>query len=573
MNNHQLRAEVSRLQSELLAIEAENSALRSEISTAVGAVVAAEHSLVETNNHINSSLGNANESLSLSHQRVIRAYEMQQEMDVIYGRLKNMELANKEIRRCNNIKYYDFETYRKVRKIVQGIMDNMDFSMVSASLIESVVEKEHLESPVYWLTALLIAIVSWQNNQKERAYRSLEQAIKLDVKKAASFLLVFYLRVDREEVAFKWFDQLLDGHLMGSDKQMILLFFSLLSKTIEDDVSDGARGKVSSYIRKLIDDEISSSETSRATAVKRISAAFRTFADNFSFPYPQITKYVSTAGKLKSSLALARNNANIVSFIASTIDVEDSIRNEFLKQYIDKIVEDPCAEEAQVYNDIERNELIIKYQGNKEAALTAFAESKEHDEAAFDIINEMLNWVYTTDGRAESNPQMRKTMFVLTRSLQQEAGNDYVEFYQALFKPMSQVSINGFEGEVDMSHPEAADNQIEDYFHERAVQEKTQIKNIPAYITMGVGATVGIGAAIALGPAMAIIGVICIAFGTGMLLLNNSKKKRITLKYEQEIRSTKAIVKEIGDEYKAMESEYREADILSAEMENRLAAL
>lgn len=573
MSNYQLRAEVSRLQSELSAIEAENSALRSEIGTAVGAVVAAEHSLVETNNHINNSLGNANESLSLSHQRVIQAYEMQQEMDVIYSRLKNMELANKEIRRCNNIKYYDFETYRKTRKIVQGIMDNMDFSMVSPSLIESVVEKEHLESPVYWLTALLIAIVSWQNNQKERAYRSLRQALTLDAKRTASFLLVFYLRVDREEVAFRWFDQLLDGQLMGSDKPMILLFFSLLSKTIEDDVSDSARGKVSAYIRKLIEDEISSSETSRSAAVKRISASFRTFADDFNFPYPQITKYVSTAGKLKSSLALARNNANIVSFIANTVDVEDSIRNEFLKQYIDRIVADPCPEEARIYDEIERNELIIKFQGDKEAALSAFEKAKEHDEAKFDIVNEMLDWVYTIDGRAEANSQMRKNMFVLTRSLQQDAGNDYVKFYQSLFKPTSQVSINGFEGEIDMSHPEASDSQIEAHFHECAAQEKAQVKDIPAYITMGVGAVVGVGAAIALGPAMAIIGVICVAVGAGMLLINNSKKKRITLKYEQKTRSTKAIVKEIGDEYKTMESEYKEADLLSGEMENRLASL
>ena len=46
---------------------------------------------------------------------------------------------------------------------------------------------------------------------------------------------------------------------------------------------------------------------------------------------------------------------------------------------------------------------IIKFQGDKDAALAAFAEAKEHEEARFDIVTEMLDWVYSVDGRAEVN--------------------------------------------------------------------------------------------------------------------------------------------------------------------------
>lgn len=573
MSNYALQAEVNQLRSELQSIERENAKLRAEVGTAVGAVVAAESSLVETSNQIHTTLSNADTSLTQSHQKVLQAYEMQQEMDVIYGRLKNMELANKEIRRCNNIKYYDFEIYRKIRKIVQGIMDNMDFSMVSHELIETAVEKEHLESPKYWLTALLIAVVSWKNNQKERAYRALDQAIKLDAKKTASFMLVFNLRVGREEAAFKWFDALLDGQLMGSDKMIVLLFFSLLSKTIEDDVSDESRRKVSAYIRKQIDEEITKSEETMGSSKKRVSAAFRTFVNNFDFPYPLISQYVSSSAQLKSCLALARNNANIINFVSATINVEDATRNEFLKQYIDVIVEEPCEAESEVYDEIELNELIIKYEGARDAAERAYEQAKFHDDSEFDIVAEMLNWVYTTEGRSETNPQMRKNMMVLTNTIQQEAGDDYVKFYQSLFSPNANVSIEGYEGSIDMSHPEQSNIEIESYYRGVAQTEKAEIKDIPAYVTMGAGVIAGVGLAIAVSPALAVLGVICLAIGGGMLQLNRSKKKRIDLRCEQNIRSMENTFVEIGSEYKLLEASYHDADLLSGALADKLAKL
>ena len=561
------------LKAELAAIERENNELRAEIGVAVGAVGAAETALITTQNNINNALSNASNSLSQSHQRVLQAYAMQQEMDGIYKRLKNMELANKEIRRCNNIKYYDFETYRKVRKIVQGIMDDMDFSMVSFNLIETAVEKERLESPEYWLTALLIAIVAWRSDQKERAYRALDQAMKLNMKKTASFMLVFNLRVGREEAAFKWFDLLLDDELMGSDKSMVLLFFSLLSKTIEDDVSDSARNRVSVYIRNQGEEAVSESSTSRPAAVKRVSAAFRSFADNFDFPYPLTTKYVSTAGYLKSSLALARSNENIIDFISSAINIDEALRNEFLKQYIDEIVEEPCPNEAEVYDEIERNELIIKYQGDKDAAQQAYEAARLHDETKFDIVAEMMDWVYTTEGRAEANPQMRKNMLLLTSSLQQDAGDEYIQFYQSMFKPEASVSIDGYEGSINLAAPENSYGEIETYYHNAAEAEKSEVKNIAAFVTMGVGVVVGVAAAVAITPVMAVVAVAGLAVGAGLLALNSSKKKRIDLKHEQNIRSMKSIFGEIGAEYKQMEASYKEADLLSGKLEDALASL
>lgn len=572
MSNGDLKAQVHELNAQLSRIEHENNELRAEIGVAVGAVAAAESTLIATNNTIRTTLENANTSLRQSHERVIQAYEIQQQMDATYARLKNMELANKAIRRCNNTKYYEFETYRTIRKIVQGMMDNLDFSMINEQLIETAVEKEHLQTPAYWLTPLLVAIAAWKDDEKERAYRALGQALDLDPRKTAAFLLVFNLRLGREDASFKWFDELTRNPLMGAEKPMVLLFFSLLSKTIEDDVSDGARAKVSAYIKALVEECVEASETGRTKAISRISNAFRTFADDYAFSYPALTKHAETAPYLKTALALARNNANIIDFISATVRVDDAVRNEFLKAYIDDIVAEPCPDEVRVYDEIAKNEMIIQCEGDKEEALRKYEAAKLHDEAEFDIVAEMLDWVYTVEGRSEANPQMRKNMLVITKTLQQEAGDEYVEFYRSLFVPESKVSIGEFDGAVALDQVESSFGDVEAFFHAKAEGEKAEVKNLPAYIALGAGVAV-IVAALFVALPLAAVGALALAAGGILLLVNRAKKKRIDLKHWQNIHNVQSVLSDMGDEFRRLSEEFHEQDVLSATLSDRLAAL
>lgn len=572
MSNSDLKAEVSRLQGILNGIERENQALKAEIGTAVGAVNAANSNLGATRDHINSTLGSANSTLRSAHQRVIAAYETQQEIDGIYQRLKNMELANKNIRACNNTKYYDFEVYRKVRKIVQGIMDNLDFSMISDETIEKAVEKKQLAEPDFWLTPALVSVCAWCDDQRERAGRALARALDLDEKKTASFMLVFNLRLGREDAAFKWFDLLVQLPMMGSDKYMMLLFFSLLSRTIEDKVSDAAHNRVSTYMRRLITDEIESSDISRNMAVERIVRAFNSSASNFSFTYNAIAKHAANAQDLRRALALARNTAAIIDFITFIMDVSEDTRNEYLKTYVDHIVEEPCATEASVYDEIERNEMIIKYQGDLETAQQAYDELKQHDESAFDIVAEMIGWVYTAEGRSEANPQMRRNMLLLTSELQQLAADAYIDQYRGLFSPLTTVTIDEFSGTCTLADPDVTKGAVVDFHHQRAAEQKAAVKNTAAYISLVV-AILFVVAAMALSPVLAVGAVLALGAGGAILLMNSSKRKRIDLATEQSIRNAEGVLDELGAEYKKLEKEFYEEDLMAAKLQAKMASL
>ena len=84
-----------------------------------------------------------------------------------YVGLKNIELANKRIRECNNKKIYDFANYSAVRKIVIAMLDNIELGLVSDETITKAVEIKHLQLPDYWLTCALLSLMAWKNDDKE----------------------------------------------------------------------------------------------------------------------------------------------------------------------------------------------------------------------------------------------------------------------------------------------------------------------------------------------------------------------------------------------------------------------
>ena len=226
MSNYGLEAQVSRLESQLREIERENSRLRSEISSTVNSVNQAERNLANYNQHIRTSLDNATGVINNSINRALEAYELQGQIDVLYTRYKCVELANKKIRTLNNKKYYDFNNYRTVRKIVQGMMDNLDLNMVSDAIIYKSIEKQHLLTPDFWLTSALISIMAWKTDDKVLADRAVEVAYKLDSKNSSMFYMIFNLRMDRNEAAVKWFLEYQKCELKGSDENTFLMLFS-----------------------------------------------------------------------------------------------------------------------------------------------------------------------------------------------------------------------------------------------------------------------------------------------------------------------------------------------------------
>lgn len=571
MSNYGLKAEVSRLESKLREIERENAKLRSEINSTVNSVNQAEYELSNYNQHIRDTLDNANSSINHSINQTLSAYELQGQIDCLYTKYKAVELANKNIRALNNKKYYDFNNYRTIRKIVQGMMDNLDLNMVNEAIIYKSVEKQHLLTPDYWLTSVLISIMAWKSGDKVLADRAIETAFKLDKKNSSIFYMIFNLRMDRNNAAVKWFLEYQKCDLTGSDENTFLMMFSLISKTLTDNVDDETSGMILDYIHRLIMECAEKEGYREDDILGFIQQKIMSLVRTETYDLLMLSQYCKDYSSICRMLDLANNNYNILEFILKIVNVPVAERNTYLKEYLNELLAKPNDVEIETYNEIEYNELVIQMSGDVEGARAKFSQELKRRSADFNIIETIISWVYDF-GNEDINGQMRLNMFTLIKTLQDKAVTSYFENYRSMFKNVHPISIQDYSTDADFTNKEKEDSKIEDFYQDKQNQELSTVKNLGAYIAFGIGAACG--AAAFFTSLFLLIGLgIGIIVGAGLLILNRNKRKSIILKIQNQKESVLKILHKLFDEYNSMQELYKGYDNISLRITEEIAKL
>lgn len=571
MSNYALQSQLNSLEAELRRVQEINRQLRFELATITDGVSRANDELTNYNQKIRNSLDYCNSTMARSHTRVVDAIALQAEIDEMYVRFKNVELANKKIRACNNKKYYDFANYRTVRKIVQGMMDNLDVNMISDSTITKSVEVQHLQTPDYWLTCVLISIMAWKNNDRILADRAMERALSLDKKNCAIFYMLFNLRMGREDSALKWFYVYQDCDLKGSDQRTFLMLFSLISKTLNDKVDEKTKGEIRSFIDRVVKQNMDSSGYSEESTITRIKGYMDRMQPAESLKYAVLGKYCTEFDELTSVMMKAKNNINILEFILKTINVPPQEKNTFLKNYIDELIAEPNQVEKDVYDEIYYNELIIRYNGDVDTAKARYEAEQTRRENELDLIAEMIDWIYESDHQ-EVNGQIRLSMFTLTRDLQEKTVNKHVEEYRARRKSAYSVVIGDYSTVVDFNREDEEYSKINDYYTSKKHQEMSAIKDLPAYIGFGVGAA-ALVASFFVSFWLLLLTVGGVGFGGVFMLSNRGKKKQIEQKCAERIKYTEDIMQKLFMDFKQYQKELDEYDSYYDRIGNELSKL
>lgn len=571
MGNYELRAEVSRLESQLRDIERENNALRSEIGFAVNSVNQAERNLADYNQHIRDTLDNANGTINSSINRAIDAYELQGEIDKLYVRYKNVELANKKIRALNNKKYYDFNNFRTVRKIVQGMMDNLDLNMVSDTIIYKSIEKQHLKTPNFWLTAALLSVMAWKNDDKSLADRATAEAVKLDIKNSCMFYMIFNLRMGRDEAAVKWFLEYQKCELKGSDENTFLMLFSLISKTLSDTVDEATSRLISDYIHRLIVECAEKEGYSEADIVGLICSRMTALLKPEAYNLPTLAKYCKDYGNMNAMVNYANNNYNILEFIMMIKNVPIAERNTYLKEYLNELLARPNDVEIETYNEIEYNELIIRLSGDVELAKEKFDAEMLRRESELNIVSSIISWIYDF-GNNDVNGQMRLNMFTLVKTLQEKAANTYFKKYRAMYKDVHPVEILDYSTEVNFAQEAPENSKVESFYQEQQSSELSTVKNLGAYIAFGAAVACGVAS-----PFLSLFLLIGTGIGTitgaGILVSNNFKRKNIVLRIQKQKSNVLDILHKMFIEYEQFKRIYKERDAISERILEEFARL
>lgn len=558
MSNYALQNQLNQLERELRQVQQYNAELRGELSTVANGVSRAHRNLEDYNTKIRITLDNCNGSMQSSHKRVVDAIALQGDIERLYVRFKNIELANKKIRGANNKKYYDFANYRTVRKIVQGIMDNLDVQMISDKTITKSIEIQHLQTPDYWLTCVLISIMAWRNDDKKLADRAIDRAIKLDKKNSAIFYMLFNLRNNREEAALKWFYTYQECDLKGSDQRTFLMLFSLVSKTLVDTVDEKTKNEIFTFIKKVIDANMRASGYSEDEIVDQICHYFNRMQPSDQLRYTMLRKCCNEFNQLSSVMMQAKSNINILEFILKTVNVPAEEKNTFLKGYIDEIIAIPNQTEKDTYDEIAYNEHIVRLEGDVEAAKECFAAEQAKKASDLNLIAEMIDWLYGCDTQ-DVNGQIRMSVFTLTKDLQEKAVEAHTEEYRSRRKVNYQVNIDEYSTVVNFKREDEEQEKINSFYNEKRDTAVSTIKNWPAYIGFGVGAA-AIAGSFFVGFWLLILAFAGVGYGAFTLLTNKSKRKQIEMSCDESKKATSAAMRQLFAEFKQYQKELDEYD-------------
>lgn len=561
---------IASLEAELSHQRSINNRLRNELGTIEHGVRSAHNRLESFNSKICNRLESGRNYLDESYRKLNAAVDTQVEIERLYVRFKAMEMANKRIRDCNNIKFYDFANYTKVRKLVQGIMDNLDVNMASDRVIYKSVERQHLQTPDYWLTCVLLSIMAWKNDDKDLADRAMGIAIELDKKSSSIFYMLFNLRMNREDAALKWFTQYQQCELKGSDQRTFLLLFALISKCINtsEELGEQAREEIQSFIKRVVDRSIKVDGYSRQDMVDIIAQHLADYVPNQQLDYPLMRKHCKDFSRYQSAMMHAKANISILDWFKQIIHVPPEQRNSFIKSFVDELIAKANDQEKEIYDEIEYNEMIIRMEGDVDKAKEIFGSKKIHDEKEMNLIYEMIQWVYGAD-KEDVNDQSRLNMFILTKDLQREAVEQRIEAYRAIDRQHAQVEIEDYCASIDFKNQQAAVSAMDTHYKNVRDGQLEAIKDWPAYVGFGVGGAALI-ASFFLSFALLMVTVGGGLFGLVKLLNNKTEREKAETNYQEKCRVIGQGLSNLYAEHTAYEKEFASYDVYYDEIRREL---
>ncbi|MGM9899554.1 MAG: hypothetical protein ACI32E_03105 [Bacilli bacterium] len=120
---------------------------------------------------------------------------------------EQMQSAQENVLRINQIireRFYDYDT---IRKTVMGVVKDFDLNLVRNKTIEELSEELWITSSRYWLSYTLIALSAWINDNKLLAENAAAESSRVSESKTALFFCLANFRFGRIEPARAWLSE------------------------------------------------------------------------------------------------------------------------------------------------------------------------------------------------------------------------------------------------------------------------------------------------------------------------------------------------------------------------------
>lgn len=347
---------------------------------------------------------------------------------------EQVQNAQENILRINQIIRERFYDYDEIRKTVMGVIMNFDMNLVRNKTVTELSEELWITSSRYWLSYTLIAISAWAANNRSVANAATGESYRVDKIKTSLFFCLMNLRFGRIEAAREWLCEyfntivptdiqpetaiLIQSYihgLFGADKQIEYTVTDVVEGWIQqiDNDEEKAESLTQEYLKFV--ENINVQGTFKKDTLSRICSK----TDEMEYAYHEALKYDVLMKKIEE------------------LDVENIILNAAdYKARVDKILRDLVSnydrDELELKEQQEYYNLIIENKGKEEIAERQFLAILEQKNKKQDIGQKCVEWALYQNSDSV-NVHVRKFGLQHTKSWLLEALNRWSSDFESQF--------------------------------------------------------------------------------------------------------------------------------------------
>ncbi len=482
-------------------------------------------------------------ALSKAQQRVI---QVRQEMEKRFG-------------------HYDI-----VRRTTTGILQADDLGIVKKETISNATEGLMISTPGYWLAPCLVALSAWINDQPELAERALREGIKRNDEKTSLFFALICRRADRKKAALLWTQRYLANQDEENlDRKTVIILDAYASGLLGADSEGVISKQIGEWMEHLVSKpgfvEQQTKQWSDAINLKRKPLE--------SDDYTYLRKYSRSWPALQDVMEGALLHTEILNYFTSIFEQQDS--TDALKDQLDGILNNLVTEfddeELPLRKEEKFNQFVIDFEGDVDRA----RQNMSIEETAFEVHKDFTQLLTDAAMKPESSHasvSTQKFALALSKDWVSNAYNDIVAGNR--MKVPLEIEIN-----VDTFNDKTTDGQDEEAIlyrfislvdsEKKAAMSKVVLSAFDKFCLWG-GAAVGAIGLIMMFAGSALLGLIAVIAGAGMLVNHFSKKKSIeqTLKnleaqFEEKRQKGSQIIRAVIAEIVDFRAEFAEKDAVS----------
>ena len=570
----EVRGEANALERECDKFERENERMRGELQDIADTTSDNANRLIESRNRATGHLNQSTDVMRYADDIFNSVMAEQANIAVLYRGFKNVETANKKIRELTNKIYFEFANFRMVRKIVRAFIDNVSLDMVSNEMIFKSVEKEHLQSPDFWLSCAMLAIMHWREDDQRAAERAIMKAMELDERQTLLFFMSFNLLFGRKSAALAWFRLYRKMPKTGEDAPIVLLLLHAVN--LRNDASDPFAKEIVEFLIEEYDKSLAMND--RDEIVLKIKEKLVNFdSEKLDFESGAMRAYLRDYKTLSTVLEMARDNKVILEVVERSNNVPKSKGYVYIEKFLSNLLDTPDKKERAYTDEIRYNELIIENVGDLAKTEEAFKAIKTYEVSPFNFMRECVDWLFG-DMSAEVSDLAKSNMFILCRSFVEDSAKSYFNDYRSRYTDVHPAVIKEYSTYINFNNKPTEKRKAQEYYEDRSKKQIAAIKDtgaivslvfsilsilaiipvfvfmgtdMPDLILMGLLAVVGVGL---------FIGFFAIRAG------NAKKRKVVAARMAEALQKTQEIIDKLFAEYDKYKAYYAEKDKIAEDV-------